>query len=55
MWETVYDFAVVEEYLLGIGGYNFHRWFYKYNQEMDMYDRIEEPAELQHYAGFALG
>ena len=55
MWETIYDFAVIEEYLLGISGYNFNRWFYKYNIEMDMYDRIDEPEELQHYAGFALG
>jgi len=55
MWETIYNFAVIEEYLPGISGYNFHRWFYKYNQAMDMYDRIEEPEALYHYVGFALG
>ena len=54
MWETVYDYAIIEEYHLGISGYNFERWFFKYNGE-DGYDRIEEPEELKHYCSFALG
>ena len=55
MWETIYDYAVVEEYYAGISGYNFCRWFYKYNKETGMYDRIEEPEEVKHYASFAMG
>ncbi len=54
-WETVYDYAVVEEYYQGISGYNFRRWFYKYNQERNEYESIDEPKELKHYVSFALG
>lgn len=55
IWETIYDFAVIEEYHPGISGYNFYRWFYKYNKEKDIYECIEEPKELKYYAGFAMG
>jgi len=55
MWETIYDFAVIEEYLPGISGYNFNRWFYKYNIEQDIYEPIDEPLGLKHYVGFAMG
>lgn len=55
LWETFYDYGVIEEYGAGIGGYNFKRWFYKYNRETGFYDKIDEPKELKHYAGFALG
>ena len=27
----------------------------EYNKETDAYDSIDEPRELKHYAGFALG
>ena len=40
MWETIYNFAVIEEYLPGISGYNFNSWFYKYRSE-------EHTSELQ--------
>lgn len=55
MWETIYDFAVIEEYLPGISGYNFNREFYKYNINEDIYEPIDEPEELKHYVSFAIG
>lgn len=55
LWETVYDYAIIEEYYEGIGGYNFNRWFFKYNQKINEYEPIDEPEELKYYAGFALG
>ena len=55
MWETIYDFAIIEEYLLGISGYNFNRWFYKYNIEKNTYELIDEPKELKHYCSFSIG
>ena len=55
LWETIYEYAIIEEYYEGIGGYNFNRWFFKYNQEINEYEFINEPEELKHYAGFALG
>ncbi len=55
LWETIYNYAIVEEYYEGIGNMTFHRWFFKYNRENDSYEDINEPEELKHYAGFALG
>ena len=55
LWETIYAYAIIEEYHEGIGGYNFNRWFFKYNQKINEYEPIDEPEELKHYAGFALG
>ena len=55
LWEYCYDYGVIEEYHTGLFGYNFKRWFYKYNKETGFYDHIDEPEELKHYAGFAIG
>ena len=55
LWETCYNYGVIEEYHTGLFGYNFKRWFYKYNKETGFYDKINEPKELKHYVGFALG
>ena len=55
LWETCYNYGVVEEYYEGIGYYTGNRWFFKYNSTIDEYESIDEPEELKHYAGFALG
>ena len=55
LWETIYDYGIIEEYLPGISGYNFRRWFYKYNIEKDEYEIIDEPEALKHYVSFAIG
>lgn len=57
IWETIYDYAVLEAYNEGISAYNFEegRQFFKYNQELDSYRPIEEPEEVEHYASFAIG
>ena len=55
LWETVYNYGVIEEYKEGISNYTFRRWFYQYDYEKNEYDLITEPEELRHYAGFALG
>ena len=55
LWETIYEYAIIEEYHEGIGGYNFNRWFFRYNQFTNEYVPIDEPEGLKHYAGFALG
>ena len=55
LWETIYDYAVIEEYLEGISGYNFNRQFFKYDRDMNSYRPIEIPKEVGHYASFALG
>lgn len=57
IWETIYDYAVLEAYHEGISGYDFKegRQFFEYNQELDSYRPIEEPEEVKHYASFAIG
>ena len=55
LWETCYDYGIIEEYYSGLFGYTGERWFYKYNKETGFYDKIDEPKELKHYEGFALG
>ena len=55
LWETIYEYAIIEEYHEGIGGYNFNRWFFRYNQFTNEYVPIDEPEGLKHYAGFAIG
>ena len=57
MWETVYDYAILEPYYEGISGYAFEedRYWFKYNQEKDSYELIEAPEGVLHYASFALG
>ena len=57
MWETVYDYAILEPYYEGISGYAFEedRYWFKYNREKDSYELIEAPEGVLHYVSFALG
>ena len=55
MWETVYDYAVLEECYEGIGNFTMNRQFFKYNQEKDGYFEIEEPEYAKYLCNFAIG
>jgi hypothetical protein len=55
LWERLYDYAIIEEYDEGLYGWTTYREFYKYNIEEDIYEPIDEPNEVKHYAGFAMG
>lgn len=57
MWETIYNYAVLEPYMEGISGYDFEtpREWFKYNKNTNSYEPIEEPEGVKNYAGFALG
>ena len=56
LWETCYDYAVIEEYEEGISNCNpFFRQFFKYNREENSYVEIEEPESYKHFNGFAFG
>lgn len=56
MWETCYDYAVIEKYDEGISHYNFksRQWF-KFDEEHKGYFEIEEPDGVKHVGSFALG
>ncbi len=53
--EGIYPYGIIEEYRMGISGYNFRRWFYKYNSNTNCYDMAEEPKELKHLCSFSIG
>ena len=57
MWETIYDYAVLEPYEEGISGYCYdkERTWFKYDKEIDGYKEIREPIGVRHFHGFAFG
>lgn len=55
LWETIYDYAVLEEYHEGISNSTMKRQFFKYNMEKDGYFEIEEPECVTNVCDFALG
>lgn len=55
MWETIYDYAVVEEFYEGISAIGEYRQFFKYNIETGRYDEIKTPECFEHYISFGIG
>ena len=56
LWETIYDYAVLEEYYEGISNCcTLNRQFFKYDVDKNGYFEIEEPECVSHICGFALG
>lgn len=55
MWETCYDYAVIEELLPGMYPLGESRWFFKYNRTIDSYEPIGEPDFMKHYTNFTIG
>lgn len=55
LWETCYNYAVLEEYYEGVAPLCESRQFFKYNREQDKYIEIEEPECTQHICNFAIG
>ena len=56
MWETCYDYAVIEKYDEGISHCNFdsRQWF-KFDEERGGYFEIAEPKCVKHVGSIALG
>ena len=55
MWETIYDYAVLEEYYEGISAPTLRRQFFKFDEEKYGYFEIDEPETVKHTWNFALG
>ena len=55
IWETVYWYAVIEEYTQGISTCTLNRWFYKYDRNLNKYIEIKEPEYIKHFYSFAIG
>lgn len=55
MQETIYNYAVIEEYHEGISHPTGFRQFFKYDRDKDGYIEIDEPTEYEHYCCFSIG
>ncbi len=58
LWETVYNYAILEPYYEGISGYCFDepREFFQYDYKENKYYPIGyKPEEVKGYASFAIG
>lgn len=52
--ETVYHYAVIEEYYEGICNYTGHRQFFEFNVEKGGYMEIDEPKGYEHFQNFSI-
>ena len=55
IWETVYHYAVVEEFGLGLYPDCKERHFFKFNIKTKKYDEIEEPKFVKNIDNFGIG
>lgn len=55
LWETIYNYAVLEEYYEGISNHTMNRQFFKYDREENGYFEIDEPECVKHLCSFAIG
>lgn len=53
--EGIYFYGVIEYIEQGIHQIASERWFYKYNEELDEFEIINEPEELKHIVNFSIG
>ena len=52
--ECAYDYALIEESEEGLYTSSRTRWFFKWNDEKQIYEQIEEPKFLHHFSGFII-
>lgn len=55
LWETIYNYAVIETYNEGISGYADERIFYQYDIEKEKYIQIPELKEVKPFVSFSIG
>jgi len=53
--ETIYHYALIEEYEEGISNLTGYRQWFKFDLEKKGYVEIDEPEGYKHFVGFALG
>ena len=54
IWETCYNYAVVEKVEEGLYGITHEREFFKYNRETGEYDPYPEPDFMGHFVGLTM-
>ena len=55
LWETCFDYIVIENIPEGLHKVDHNPHWYKYNHDTEKYEEISEPKFARHYVGFALG
>ena len=55
IWETCYDYAVIQEIGCELYPYPHIKKFYKYNREVNGYEPITEPECLKHISFCGIG
>lgn len=55
IWETCYDYALLEEIEEGLYHPASSRWWFKHNLEENRYEEIPEPEFCKVYSGFTIG
>lgn len=55
MYETCYDYAIVEEVEPGLYSGSITRWVFKYNRDIKGYEPIDEPDILKHACSITIG
>lgn len=56
IWETCYDYVVIENIKEGLYEYDYNAQWYKWNNTNEEYERIEEtPKKYKDQIGFAIG
>lgn len=55
IWETYYDFVVIEKVEEGLYNCSKERYFYKYIYTMKRYIQIEEPEGFNKFIGLTIG
>ena len=53
IWETCYDYALVEEVEPCMYPASHKRWWFKFNMETKEYEPMEEPKFFEHSCGLA--
>lgn len=55
LWETCFEYIVIEEIPEGLYQSPLLVSWYKYNKELNKYERVNQPKFASHLSGFALG
>lgn len=56
IWETYYDYVVIENIPTGLYQYDFHPTWYKFHKLLNSYVKCEQPAFVNSLAvGYAIG
>lgn len=55
MWETCYDYAILEYFDEGLIPVGIDRQFFKYDRKRNGYFEIEEPEFMKRICNFAIG